>query len=39
VLWVSGKRDAAMTVWGEGRSIDRNNPVLVETLERLEVNF
>jgi len=39
VLWVSGQRDAAMTIWGEGRSIDRNNPVLVETLERLEVNF
>ncbi len=39
VLWVSGQRDAAMTIWGEGRSIDRDNPVLVETLERLEVNF
>jgi len=39
VLWVSGERDAAITIWGEGRSIDRNNPVLVETLERLEVNF
>ncbi|MCJ7814810.1 MAG: tetratricopeptide repeat protein, partial [Xanthomonadales bacterium] len=39
VLWVSGNRDAAMAVWREGYDINRDNPVLVETLERLEVRF
>ncbi|MBT8049215.1 MAG: tetratricopeptide repeat protein [Xanthomonadales bacterium] len=35
VLWVSGKRDAAMAVWREGLAVDSSNMVLVETLERL----
>jgi len=39
VLWVSGNRNAAMAVWREGYEINRNNPVLVETLERLEVGL
>jgi tetratricopeptide (TPR) repeat protein len=39
VLWVSGNRDAAMAVWREGYDINRDNPVLVETLDRLEVRF
>ncbi len=39
VLWVSGNRDAAISVWREGREIDPENPVLVETLLRLEVDF
>jgi tetratricopeptide (TPR) repeat protein len=39
VFWVGGNRDAAMAIWREGYDIDRDNPVLVETLERLEVDF
>jgi hypothetical protein len=36
---VSGSRDAAMAIWREGYDINRDNPVLVETLDRLEVRF
>ncbi len=39
VLWVVGNRNAAMAIWREGYDIDRDNPVLVETLDRLEVSF
>lgn len=39
VLWVSGNRNAAMAVWREGYEINRNNPILIETLERLEVGL
>jgi Flp pilus assembly protein TadD len=39
VLWVVGNRDAAIRIWREGREINSENPVLVETLRRLEVDF
>jgi len=39
VLWVVGNRDAAIAIWREAQKIDGENPVLVETLERLEVNL
>jgi tetratricopeptide (TPR) repeat protein len=39
VLWVGGRRDAAVAVWREGQKINSENPILVETLERLDVKF
>jgi tetratricopeptide (TPR) repeat protein len=39
VLWVNGEQDAAMAIWREGYDINAENPVLVETLERLEISF
>jgi len=39
VLWVGGNRDEAMAIWREGHGIDRENVVLVETLERLGVKL
>jgi Flp pilus assembly protein TadD len=39
VLWVAGNRDAAITILREGQEIDGQNVVLVETIERLGVNF
>jgi tetratricopeptide (TPR) repeat protein len=39
VLWVSGDRDAALSIWREGQAINSGNPVLVETLDRLGVDF
>jgi tetratricopeptide (TPR) repeat protein len=39
VLWAVGNKDAAVAVWREAQKIDSDNPVLVETLERLDVNF
>jgi len=39
VLWTGGNKEAAMEVWREGQGIDGENSVLVETLERLEVEF
>jgi tetratricopeptide (TPR) repeat protein len=39
VLWVDGKKDAALAIWREGNDIDSQNIVLVETLERLGVDF
>ncbi len=39
VLWVVGNKDAAIAIWREAQKIDSDNPVLVETLERLEVNL
>ena len=35
VLWVGGNKEAALAIWREGNEIDSQNPVLVETLERL----
>jgi Flp pilus assembly protein TadD len=37
VLWVSGKKEEAVKAWREAQSIDSSNPVLLETLERLEI--
>jgi tetratricopeptide (TPR) repeat protein len=39
VLWHSGKREEAIKTWREGQAVDRTNPVLLETLERLDVVF
>jgi Flp pilus assembly protein TadD len=39
VLWVAGNRDAAMTILREGQEVDGQNVVLIETIERLGVNF
>ena len=39
VLWVSGKKDEARTVWREGRGRDAGNEVLRETLARLRVDL
>ena len=39
VLWVVGNKDAAIAIWREAQKIDGENAVLVETLERLEVNL
>ncbi len=39
VLWVGGNKEAAMAIWRQGNDIDSQNIVLVETLERLGVDF
>jgi len=39
VLWASGQQDAARAVWREGYDINPDNPVLVETLERLDITL
>jgi tetratricopeptide (TPR) repeat protein len=37
VLWASGKREQALTVWREGVTLNAENETLVETLKRLRV--
>ncbi len=37
VLWASGKREQALTVWREGVALNAENETLVETLKRLRV--
>ena len=39
VLWVSGNRDAAESIWREGQEVDSQNAILLETLERLDVTL
>jgi len=39
VLWAGGNKDAAMAIWRKAQEIDPQNIVLVETLERLGVDF
>ncbi|MDX1380668.1 MAG: tetratricopeptide repeat protein [Xanthomonadales bacterium] len=39
VLWVTGQRDEAVKAWREAQDVDSKNPVLMETLERLDVVF
>jgi Tfp pilus assembly protein PilF len=39
VLWVSGQREAALTIWRDGMKVDSENPALNETLRRLEVTL
>jgi len=36
VLWTMGKKEAARSVWLEAMKIDMENPVLEETLQRLD---
>jgi Flp pilus assembly protein TadD len=37
VLWVSGQRDRAVTIWKEGLNADSENETLQQTLKRLRV--
>jgi Flp pilus assembly protein TadD len=39
VLWMLGEQEEAVKTWREGQAVDNGNPVLLETLERLEVEF
>jgi tetratricopeptide (TPR) repeat protein len=39
VLWVTGRRDEARSIWREGRARDVNNELLRETLARLQVSL
>lgn len=39
VLWVNGKQEAARSIWREGLEVDSENPVLQETLQRMEVDL
>jgi tetratricopeptide (TPR) repeat protein len=39
VLWVSGKQEEAVKVWRKAQAIDSDNPILLETLERLQIVF
>jgi tetratricopeptide (TPR) repeat protein len=39
VLWVSGQREEAVKAWRDAQDVDSANPVLMETLERLDVVF
>jgi Flp pilus assembly protein TadD len=39
VLWVSGQREEAVKAWSDAQDVDSANPVLMETLERLDVVF
>jgi hypothetical protein len=37
VLWVSGQREQALTVWKEGLRLGSESETLTETLKRLQV--
>ena len=39
VLWVIGEQEAARSIWREGTAVDSENPVLQETLQRMEVDL
>ena len=39
VLWLSGKNDEAVSIWREGMVVDNENPVLVDTLHRMEISL
>lgn len=39
VLWASGRKEEAVRAWREAQEVDSQNPVLMETLERLEIEF
>ena len=39
VLWASGQRDRAMTVWREGQLLNPENETLLETLKRFRVKL
>jgi len=39
VLWVNGKQEGARSIWREGMEVDSKNPVLQETLQRMEVDL
>lgn len=39
VLWTSGRRDQAVSIWKEGAQINPENETLLETLKRLRVRL
>ena len=39
VLWASGKREQALTVWREGVALSADNETLLETLKRLRIKL
>ena len=39
VLWTIGRQEAARSIWREGMEVDSENPVLNETLQRMEVDL
>ncbi len=39
VLWLMGKQEDARSIWREGKEVDSENPVLQETIQRLEVEL
>ena len=39
VLWLMGKQEDALSIWREGKEVDSENPVLQETIQRLEVEL
>jgi tetratricopeptide (TPR) repeat protein len=39
VLWMSGRKEEAVKTWREAQEVDSQNPVLMETLERLGIVF
>jgi tetratricopeptide (TPR) repeat protein len=39
VLWINGQQEAARSVWREGMEVGSENPVLQETLQRMEVDL
>jgi len=39
VLWVTGQHEEAVKAWRDAQDVDSANPVLMETLERLDVAF
>jgi tetratricopeptide (TPR) repeat protein len=36
VLWMMGDMDKARKIWGEGQAVDPEDPILLETIDRLE---
>ncbi len=39
VLWARGKQEAARTIWRDALKVDSENPVLKETLQRLDASL
>ena len=39
VLWMAGRPEEARAIWREGQDVDDSNPVLIETLQRLQVEL
>jgi predicted negative regulator of RcsB-dependent stress response len=39
VLWTLGRREEALRIWREGRTREKDNDVLRETLSRLKVSL
>ena len=36
VLWQTNQKDKARVIWGKGKALNPDNPVLIETLERIK---